>query len=333
MEKTKKISIIHKLKSYLLKEKRFLSSKKEVNWIFLKQSLIVGICLTVVVLLALPETKSDNKEFYSQTSDKIEPIKNTQSSSDENNPSLDTWNQMKQSQSTASSALKSVDAYSGYLSGGSTYSGRSSHQEKNYNSNMILSRNGGDANTSLPAGTSLKILIQNSVTVSDVQMPVIGTVTQDVLHGSVLAIPSGSKIYGRASFDESTEKAQIVWESIAMSDSRSRQIQALAVTNDGQSGVYGSVKSNTYKNITGHMITRFVGAYAEGSIERSVLGVSTGGAENGLKQAISETAKDQAEQWGNDLKKEKKWVEISANTKSEAIITTPFQFKDVGVTY
>jgi type IV secretory pathway VirB10-like protein len=327
---SKTIPLSQKVKMLFLKDTKFLSSKKEVNWKFLKLVSIVGVIVAVVILLLLPEPKPEVREFHNNT-DQITQV--SEQKKEDPNPNQDTWEQMKASQISASSALKSVGSYSNYLGGGSssTSSNGGSGNSKNHNTSMVLSRSGSDSRLSLPSGSVMKVRIINRITVSTDPMPVMGVVTSDVVHESMLAIPSGSKLFGEATFDESTEKVQIAWKSIITNDNRRRDIQAIATTSDGQAGIYGRVKSNALKNVAGNTITRFIGAYAEGSMTRSMLGVSTGGAENGLKQAISETAKDQAEQYGNDLKKEKKWAEIDASTEGYAVVTAPFQFRDVGV--
>lgn len=327
MGEAKTIPLSQKMKLLLFKDAKFLSSKKEVNWKFVKLVSIVGVGVAVVVLLLLPEPKPEVREFHNKVDD---VAKAPEEKKEEPNPNQDTWEQMKASQSSASSALRGVGSYSSYLGGGSSGNGGSG-SSKNHNSSMVLSRAGSDSRLSLPSGSLMNVRIISRITVSTDPMPVMGIVTSDVVHDSMLAIPSGSKLFGEATFDESTEKAQVAWKSIVMADNRRRDIQAIAVTSDGQAGIYGDVRSNALKNVAGNTITRFIGAYAEGSMTRSMLGVSTGGVENGLKQAISETAKDQAEQYGNDLKKEKKWVEIEANTKANAVVTAPFQFRDVGV--
>ncbi|MFN9066383.1 MAG: hypothetical protein ACK5V3_04090 [Bdellovibrionales bacterium] len=114
---------------------------------------------------------------------------------------------------------------------------------------------------------------------------------------------------------------------------RERPLSAIGVGSDGQVGVDGRVHSETMKNVIGQTMTRFIGAYAEGSMQRGSLGENPGGAENGLKNAISETAQDQAERWADDLKKEKRWIEISNRTEFYAVLTANFAFRDPGATY
>ena len=102
---------------------------------------------------------------------------------------------------------------------------------------------------------------------------------------------------------------------------------------DGQVGVEGRIHSDAIKNTIGETITRFIGAYAQGSIQQGSLGAAPGGSENGLKNAVAETANARADAWGEDLKKEKKWIELEAGTESYAVLTQSFVFRDPGATY
>ena len=63
------------------------------------------------------------------------------------------------------------------------------------------------------------------------------------------------------------------------------------------------------------------------------MGAAPGGAENGLKNAVAETAKARADTWAEDLKKEKKWIELEAGAESFAVLNQPFSFRDPGATY
>jgi type IV secretory pathway VirB10-like protein len=163
-------------------------------------------------------------------------------------------------------------------------------------------------------------------------MPVIGIVSKDVLQEGELAIPQGAKLFGEASFNDSTERADIAWRAIQLPDGRGRQISALGVGLDSQIGVEGRVHSEALKNAVGQTLTRFIGAYAEGSMQRGVLGASEGGSENGLKNAIAATAKDRAEAWAETMKKEKKWIEIDAGQEVSAVLTQAFPFREPGNT-
>src|SRR5690606_25733382 len=158
------------------------------------------------------------------------------------------------------------------------------------NSSMILSRSGQDSRTQLSAGTRVSIQLTSKVTIANQGMPVVGIVSQDVASESGTAIESGSKVLGDASFDSDSERATITWRSIIMRDGRERPFSAIGVGRDGQVGVNGKVHSDGVKNAVGQTLTRFVGAYAAGSMSTGMLGANQGGHTNGLRNAVAQTA-------------------------------------------
>jgi hypothetical protein len=93
------------------------------------------------------------------------------------------------------------------------------------------------------------------------------------------------------------------------------------------------VHSDALKNTIGQTLTRFVGAYAEGSMSRGALGATEGGSANGFKNAISETATERAQAWAEDMKKERMWIEIPSGSESWAVLTQAFVFRDPGSTF
>ncbi|MBX3022790.1 MAG: TrbI/VirB10 family protein [Bdellovibrionales bacterium] len=195
---------------------------------------------------------------------------------------------------------------------------------------MIVGRSGLDYRTQLPPGSRIPVRLLQGAIVSSESMPIIAIVTADVESESGVAIEKGSKIFGEASFDDSGDVASVTWSSIQMADGRERQIAAIGVSLSGHVGVQGDIHSKRAQNVAGGMISRFIGAYAEGSMSRGLLGFSQGGTENGLKQAVAETAKDQADSYASDLKKEKRWIELEAGTDCLAVLKQPFAFRDPG---
>ena len=87
------------------------------------------------------------------------------------------------------------------------------------------------------------------------------------------------------------------------------------------------------KNAVGQTLTRFVGAYAAGSMNTGMLGANQGGHENGLRNAVAQTATDRANAMGEDLQKERKWIELDGGTETTAVLSQPFTFRDAGATY
>ncbi len=198
---------------------------------------------------------------------------------------------------------------------------------------MILSRSGNDAKNQLSAGTRIFVRLSDKIIVSTQAMPLIGIVMKDVNHDDGLAIPQGSKVQGSVSFDDGLERATISLTSIIFPDGRERQISAVAIGADEQLGVEGNIKSNAFQNTAGLALTRFIGAYAQGSMSSGQLGAQSGGSQNGMKNAISATAEDRASAYAEDMKKQKKWIELTNGTQFMAVLNQSFIYREPGGTY
>ncbi len=292
---------------FFLAEKVPFSEKRDVNWRAVKWTaiaLVLGFVLVVLVTPSNPETGGDS-EMAAATPAKPREL------------------ETPQDMGTSSRDLSAYYQRPSY--GGSGGQGPPSRQ-----ATMIVGRGGLDYRTQLPPGSRIPIKLLQGAIISSESMPIIAIVTADVEQENGVAIEKGSKIYGEASFDDSGEVASVNWTSIQMADGRERQIAAIGVSLSGHVGVKGNVHSKRAQNVAGGMISRFVGAYAEGSMSRGLLGFSQGGSENGLKQAVAETAKDQADSYASDLKKEKRWIELEAGTDCLAVLKQPFAFRDPG---
>lgn len=195
---------------------------------------------------------------------------------------------------------------------------------------MIVGRGGLDYRTQLPPGSRIPLKLLQSAIVSNDAMPIVAVVISDVEHDSGIAIEKGSKVFGEATFDDSGGVASVTWTSIQMANGRERQVSAIGVSPSGHVGIQGRVHSKRAQNVAGSAISRFIGAYAEGSVSRGVLGFSQGGSENGLKTAVAETAKEQADAYASDLKKERRWIELEAGLDCFAVLKQPFAFRDPG---
>lgn len=249
----------------------------------------------------------------------------------ENDPTQETIRQLQESQASVRQVHGSLDyLYRPSIPSGS---GGGSRAEQDRSSSMILNREGIDVRTQLSAGTRVSIRLSNKVTIANQGMPVVGVVSNDVDCDSGTAIPSGSKVLGDASFDSDSERATINWRSIILPDGRERPFSAVGVGRDGQVGVNGRVHSDSVKNAVGQTLTRFVGAYAAGSMNTGMLGANQGGHENGLRNAVAQTATDRANAMGEDLKKERKWIELDGGAETSAVLNQPFTFRDAGATY
>ncbi|MGK5090142.1 hypothetical protein WDW86_21545, partial [Bdellovibrionota bacterium FG-2] len=84
------------------------------------------------------------------------------------------------------------------------------------------------------------------------------------------------------------------------------------------------------KNTIGQTVTRFIAAYAQGSMTRNSNGDSAGGSQNGMLNAFGQTAQDRGQAWADGMKKEKKWIELPPGAEALAVLSQPFTFKDQG---
>lgn len=314
------------LKKYFLKEPKPFTSKREVHWVRVQTWAIVSIGFLILGLLLMPASEPTQDSFH----EKAERGTLGQSTLAENDPTQETIRQLQESQANVRQVHGSLD----YLYKPSSPSGSGGgRSEQDRSSSMILNREGVDVRTQLSVGTRVSIRLSNKVTIANQGMPVVGIVSHDVASESGTAIPSGSKVLGDATFDSDAERATINWRSIILPDGRERPFFAVGVGHDGQVGVDGRVRSDGVKNAVGQTLTKFVGAYAAGSMNTGMLGANQGGHENGLRNAVAQTATDRANAMGEALQKERKWIELDSGTETFAVLNQPFTFRDAGATY
>lgn len=296
------------LKEFFLKKPVPFSQKRDIKWSVVRNVLLGNLGIAILVILFMP-SKSPQIAFrddkISRPDDKaLKPSK------------LD---------SSMPSGLRGYRSAMGNLNGGPTRETSRARQAA-----MIISRSGLDATTQLPPGSRLKVRLIERVVVSNQAFPVIGVVVQDADQGGVLAVPKGAKIFGEVAFDPDLKRGQIIWKAIRFGSARMRALEAISTGLDGQAGVEGVVHSNATMNMVGQTMTRLVGAYAEGSMERTAFFGSPGGRENGMKNAVSATAKDHADRIADDMKKEKVWLELKPDNDFYVLLTQSFQFRDPG---
>jgi type IV secretory pathway VirB10-like protein len=312
-------------KNYFLEEPKPFTSKREVNWTKVQTWAISFVGVLVLGLLVMPSSEPDQETFH----EKAEQGSLANIKSHENDPTQETIRQLQESQANVRQVHGSLD----YLYRPSSSSSGSSNAAPDRNSAMILSRGGTDARDQLSAGTRISIQLTSKITITNQGMPVIGIVTDDVSSESGTAIQSGSKVIGDASFDSDAERAMITWRAIITPDGSERALSAVGVGKDGQVGIGGNVHSDGVKNVVGQTLTRFVGAYAAGSMNTGAFGANQGGNVNGLRNAVAQTATDRANAMGEDLQKERKWIELDSGTNTIAVLSQPFALRDAGATY
>lgn len=307
-----------------LKEKSYFLSRREVNWGRVRKCAGIAVGVGVLVVLLLPNPEVERSEFH----ERVDAAGATRSGQVGSDPSLDALVQLEQAGS-ARRVRGSLD----YLYAGGGGGPPSQVAGEDRGQSMILPRDGLDSTSQIPPGSRILIRLYEKAVVANQGVPVIGVVTRDYLYDDAVAIPQGSKIFGEISFDDGGDLAQISWRSIQMPDGRERSISAIGVGLDGQVGVAGKVRSEALRNAVGQTITKFIGAYAEGSMQRGPLGANDGGSENGWKNAIAATAKDRTEAWAGELQKEKRWIEVASGVEFYAVLTQKFSFRDPGAIY
>jgi len=254
--------------SVFYKETTPLTNKRDVNWTLISKALVAVLSFCVVVYLALPEGKKNQKDFH----EKVSKVEDPNAQAHSMNPTDETLAQLTRESTGVRNSPPSLDNLYSTNPGGQTGSQGFNPSE----SSMISIRQGMDARDRLPSGTRIPVRLIENVAVSTQGLPVIGVTIRDVNVNDISAIPLGSKVYGEASFDETTERGAITWKSIQLQDGRERPLSGTSVRSDGQAGVDGKVRSESLKNTVGQTMTRFIGAYADGSMERSQFGGNPG---------------------------------------------------------
>lgn len=317
---------VGEMKSFFLREPRPFTTKRDVNWGKVRNVAIIVLGLVIVGIFFFPTSKPEETVFHEKAENgtlaKVKPI--------ENDPTQETIRQLQESQVNTQNVHSSLDYL--YKPSGGMGSGGGGRGTPDRNSSMILTRGGIDTRTQLSSGTRIMVRLTQKVVVANQGMPIVGIVSNDVDSENGTAIQSGSKVLGDVSFDESSERASIIWRSIILPDGRERPFSAIGVGGDGQVGINGNVRSDGVRNAVGQTLTRFVGAYAAGSMNTGAFGANQGGNTNGLRNAIAETATDRANRMGEDLQKERKWIELGSGQDTTAVLNQPFMFRDVGAT-
>jgi hypothetical protein len=314
------------VKSFFFKKPKFFDSKPEIDWMKFGGIGAVVLVLFTGALLLLPAQIPEEATFREKAT-RGEIAQRT--TPPESHATDETLAQVQAASASTRPVPQSLDSlYRPDTPSSSGGRGVSSSGDRSVS--MVLARSGLDSKNQLPPGTNLNVRISSRVVVTNQAMPVLGVVVGDVTHESSLAIPDGARIMGEATFDASNERANIVWKSVVHPDGRERPIVATGVGNDGRPGVGGKLHSNGAEASLGVTLTKFLGAYAEGSKSQGAFGSTDGGNANGLKNAISETAQDRASEWAKDISEEQKWMEIEPGTVSRAVLNQGYTFRDPG---
>lgn len=286
------------------------TEKRELRFSRLKWIAVSGVVLFVIVVLFMPE------ENDLQFSHKGELPSQKHEQSDSNRESS-----QPPSQSQASSLWGSPKP---------NYAGSGGGSQANQNTSMIVGLKGGNAKTQLRAGARLPLRFLDKFIVSQDQVPVLAELILDSTTDSGLKLPAGTRLYGEASFQKGAERASVQFKQISLPSGQIRTISGIAAGKDGQPGVPGKVYSDSVKNTAGELLTVFVGGLASGSMQNNIFGQSQGGLQNGLLNAVSQTAQNRAQAYGQKLQNEREWIEVATGQEGDAILTDSINLQEGG---
>ncbi len=298
---------LKKTKDLFIKKKTSLTAKQDLDFKNVSVAFFGVVGLFLVLGMLMPS--DDNRVFRQVAKDppqKADPTQKIASEQKPTNSAPNIWG-------NGSAGLSS---------------GQRGGSQVNYNTAMVIGSKNGNSRTELHAGTKIRLQIIDKFVASQEGTPVIAKSVEDVTSDSGNSVPKDSLFYGEASYEKSSGRAVIQFKKVSYPNGTIRDISASAVSSDGMSGLEGNLKSDSAKNSVGQVITTFVGGLAAGSVERDFMGNSKGGVSNGLLQAVSETARDRAQKYGESMKDAREWIEISAGTSCDAVIRQPFKMTE-----
>lgn len=298
------IKLQNKIRTFFLKKKTSLTSKQDFD--FKNISVVFFSVVGIFLILGMFMPTDDTRVFRQVAKDpppRVDKSQKTETEQKSSNAASNIWGH----------------GSSGFSTGGG------GNSQINYNTSMVIGSKNGNSKTELHAGTKVRLQIIDKFVASQEGTPVIAKSVEDVTSDSGSSIPEGSLFYGEASYLKSSGRASIQFRKVSYPNGTIRDISTVAISADGLAGLEGHVKSDAVKNSAGQIITTFVGGLAAGSVERDFMGNSKGGISNGLLQAISETAKDRAQKYGESMKDAREWIEIPAGAPCEAIIQQSYK--------
>lgn len=300
---------VDKVKKIFVNQESQLTHKKELN---LKNITILFFSTVAVFLIVGLFMPSEDQRVFRQVAKE-----STERSTSNTDLSSDSTND----KTTAQKVWGNGGSISNSRGGGNS--------QINYNTAMVMGGSKSNAKFEINAGTRMRIQIIEKFVASQEGTPVVAKLLDDVTSASGSSIPEGSLLYGEASYQKASSKAVIQFKKVSYPNGSLHDIAARVLGSDGMAGLEGDVKSDSVKNSIGQTITGFVGTLASGSMEKDFMGNSKGGNTNGLYQAISETAKAQAQKYGESMKESREWIEVQAGALCEAVILDTYKLIDL----
>lgn len=311
--------LLNFIQDLFLKEKKPFTSKRDFNWKAIKVAGSVIVLGILFAILAHPESSPESIDVSEAviTGEKLKPVSGSAEET------LEQFTAGHGGHAHVRSSLEYLYKADAPVAGGVK-------SATNQTSSMVVTREGLDVREQLPAGSKFVSRLIQNVSVFDQPVPVMGEVARDVSTDFGVAISAGSKLLGELSFEKESERTSLQWHAVILPDGRQRNLAALGTGKDGESTLEGTIKSEGVRNAIGQTLTRFVGAYAAGSINTGAFGAHPGGTRNGIRNAIAETANQQATTMGENLQRERKWFEMKKGSEFLSVLIQPFAYKDPG---
>ena len=323
-------SIKEQVLKIVLKEHIPFVEKREINWPIIAKMSGIFLFIFIVILLSLPQTPDQPEEFSGELEKKLEKRPEASADAREKTPSEEALILLSPDKTRSKTGAKSQnnEFWQEGISTAGSNTGKANSRERS--GRMIIVPPGKNGRNQLSQGLKLKVRLSESILISQSSVPVIGIITKDVWTESGLAIPEGTRIFGDLSFEESSKRVKGSFHSLEEPGGRQRSLAGVALGLDGHLGLTGRVHSDSWKNTSGKLISNFLAAYAQGSMTKGQNGSYEGGSDNGLKNAVSETAKSIGADFAEDLKKETSWCEVDGDFL--VLLTEPYVFRDPGGT-
>jgi len=205
---------------------------------------------------------------------------------------------------------------SGGLSlGGGNYGRAASPRQ--YGSSQIV-RGGAEGASNgfgLPMGSTIAARLLNTLLSSDSAQPVIAEVVEDGVWRNSVLVPTGARAMGTASYDDASKRLQIRFHTFVYPDGDQHPVQALALLQNGSSGIPGDYHSGATQKEVGRFLGNFVGGLADGMKERQVAGQSgmafePGSIKNGILNGLAMSSVDQAKSFSEGMQNVKPYLEV-----------------------
>ncbi|MBI4972091.1 MAG: hypothetical protein HZC17_09740 [Candidatus Omnitrophica bacterium] len=111
----------------------------------------------------------------------------------------------------------------------------------------------------LPSGTKIPAYTSGAIFSFNVEAPVSVVVSKDILKGEEVVVPKNSKFLGTASVLKSLNRINVSFNRLIFPDGRELTVRALALSEDGSSGIKGKVDKQGGKKFLKGMAEAVVG--------------------------------------------------------------------------